>query len=119
MIGRRGKMWETEVRNMLVKDFKSVFVYHITNTEHLDFVVFCKNKTILCEAKKTRNKHYYTKNSIKLRNQLKKYFELKQFIETKMEFPCEFWMYIKKVQKPKSIIIKRKFESYGEIPNRL
>lgn len=116
---RRGKPWETEVRNILKKDFNTIFVNHFTNTEYMDFCVFCNDKIVLVEAKSRKSKYYYTKNSIDLRNQLREYFGLKHHIETMLEMPCEFWIYFKRVYDGKSEIIKRRFESYGEIPDRM
>lgn len=72
---RKGSKWETEAKKILQKKYKTDLVFHMVNTEHIDFIVFPDyGDLLLVEAKQTKLNKYYTKENKKKRNQLKAYF---------------------------------------------
>jgi hypothetical protein len=116
--GHRGKVWEYACKKILKKDFSTEMVFKIINTQHIDFVVFhVKNcdgidypAVALVEAKCTGGDHYYALNDKQKRLQWATYFSAKEAIE-KMGLPVDVWLYLKKADGVRKILIG----SYGEI----
>ena len=103
--GRKGKVWETECKKLVIDDFNAVFVCKLINTEHIDFLAFDGNNWYLIEAKSTKKEWYYTKDTKRKREQWKEYFKQAQNLNAKV------YLYLKK----KGKIFKYYLPSYESI----
>jgi len=99
-----GKKWERESKKFLKEKFNTHLIFKLINPEQIDWIVFLgKQQLAIVESKSTKKPNYYPFENQKKRNQLKRYFEVKQDL-TERGFECSFYLLLKK---QKEVIFKK------------
>ena len=91
-----GKKWERESRKFLQDKFNTTLIFKLINPEQIDWFVFFGNqKMAIVESKSTKKPKYYPFESQRKRNQLEKYFKVKEDLEVG-GFECSFYLLLKR-----------------------